>query len=143
MAQQQNNYFTSNIRRWNREDFLWQMKPEQIQKDAKNRIFREMVKGQIDYSQFGNYYLDPKFLENLIISANNELTNNIVVARALEFYDINFPGDANVTTNRMKHNGLCNIYSTLLQRLNAVKQTQDIGYLTDIQYVLSEYKNYI
>ena len=38
------------------------LKPEQIQRAAKERIFREMARGQIDYGQFGKYYLDGKFL---------------------------------------------------------------------------------
>ena len=141
MAQQQNNYFTSNIKRWDREDFIWQMKPEQIQRDAKNRIFREMIQGRIDYEKYGKYYLDPKFLENLIITADNELRNNSTIYNALEFYDLHFPGIVDVVTNKTKHKGFVYVYQVILDRLTAVKATQDIRYLYEIQYILTDYRN--
>lgn len=137
----ENNYFSSNIKRWDREDFLWQMRPEIIQRDAKNRIFREMVQGKIDYEKYGKYYLDPKFLENLIITASNELSNNSIVYIALENLDRSFPGNMEIVSNKTRYAGFVQIYSVLLNRLEAVKATGNIGYLVDIQYVLFDYKN--
>ena len=136
----QNNYFTTMIRKYNRDDFIIALKPEQIQRSAKERIFREMVKGQIDYGQFGNYYLDSKFLENLIIAADNELKNNIACEAALSFYDLNFPGQQIVIHNKTKFSNLKIIYETILQRLQYLKMTGDIGCLTDIQFVLANFK---
>lgn len=139
----QNNYFTSMISRFQTEDFISALKPEQIQRFAKERIFREMVRGQIDYTEFGKYYLDSKFLSNLVIAAENELTNNRIISAALELYDLNNPGHMEVIHNRTKHTNLCIIYSCLLERLNAVQMTGNVGYLTDIQYVLNGIKQYI
>lgn len=140
---EQNNYFTSQIKRFQSEDFIMALKPEQIQRSAKERIFREMVRGQIDYTQFGKYFLDNKFLSNLIIAADNELTNNAVVSSALELYDLTYPGQIEVVRNRAKHTNLCTIYRVLLDRLNAVQLTGNVGCLTDIQYVLNGIKQYI
>lgn len=139
----QNNYFTSQIRRFQSEDFITALKPEQIQRGAKERLFREMVRGQIDYTEFGNYFLDSKFLSNLIIAAENELTNNVVISRALEFYDLTFPGQIEVIHNRTKHEALCEIYSVLLDRLNNLQMTGNVGCLTDIQYRLNGKTHYI
>lgn len=136
----QNNYFTIMIKKYNREDFIIALKPEQIQRSAKERIFREMIKGQIDYGQFGKYYLDSKFLENLIIAADNELKNNIACEAALSFYDLNFPGQSIVIHNKTKFSNLKIVYETILQRLQYLKMTGDIGCLTDIQFVLANFK---
>lgn len=136
------NYFEANIKRaGNIDNFIILMKPEQIQRDAKNRIFREMVQGRIDYEKYGNYYLDSKFLENIIISANNELMNSVVIARALESYDLTYPGDRLVVMNKNKFNGLVFVYSTIYDRLCTVKETQNVASLVDIQYVLSNFRN--
>ena len=141
MAKKENNYFSSNIKRWEREDFLIQMKPETIQRDAKNRIFREMVQGKINYEKYGKYFFEPKFLENLIVVADIELTNNMTVYTALDFYDSCYPGNMDVVSNKTRYSGLVQVYSVLLNRLNALKATGDIGCLIDIQYVLSNYRN--
>ena len=135
----QNNYFTTMISRYNgSQEFVQFLKPEQIQKSAKERIFREMARGQIDYSQFGNYYLDNKFLENLIVAANDEMINATVISNALYFYDTQFPGDYTVARIRARQEQLKVIYYTIYTRLCNVKYTNDIGCLTDIQYVLKD-----
>lgn len=143
MANNQNNYFSLNIKKYNREDFICMMKPEQIQRDAKNRIFREMVQGKIDYSIYGKYFLDSKFIDNLIISAENELRNNTTVLNALVFYDTYGPGDPNVGVNRIRYNNLCIIYQTLMSRLNMVRMYADVGYLIDLAAVLANQRTFI
>lgn len=137
------NYFTSSIKHYGRDDFIVLLKPEEIQRSAKDRIFREMVRGRIDYVQFGQYFLDSKFLSNLIVAADNELTNNVVVSQALEFYDLNFPGHLEVIHNRTKHENLVIIYRVLLERLRQLEVSGNVGVLTDIQYVLNGIKQYI
>lgn len=135
----QNNYFTTMISRYNgNQDFITFLKPEQIQKSAKERIFREMARGQIDYSQFGNYYLDVKFLENLIVAANDEMIQANVISNALYYFDMQFPGDYTVSRIHARQENLKMIYYTIYTRLCNVKFSNDIGYLTDIQYVLKD-----
>lgn len=143
MAKQPNNYFTSTISRYNNEDFVHFLKPEQIQRSAKERIFREMVRGQIDFGIYGKYFQDSKFLENILIAATDELNNNIAVNAALEYYDMNRPGDMIIIRNRVKHSNLVIIYTALVTRLNTVKLTGNIGYLTDLPYVLKDEAKYI
>ena len=138
-----NNYFTSSIKKYGTADFISMLRPEEIQRSAKERIFREMVKGKIDYTEFGQYFLEPNFLANLIIACDNELTNNVVVSNALELYDLTFPGHIEVIHNRTKHQNLVFIYATLLDRLRTVELTGNVGVLTDIQYVLNGNKQYI
>lgn len=139
--QNQNNYFTSMARKYQTDDFMIRLTPEKIQRSAKERIFKEMARGQIDYTQYGKYFLDSKFLSNLIISCENELTNNTVITKALRFYDMNMPGNPLVGPNLSYHYNLCFMYQTILSRLQSLKLSGDIGCLTDIQYVLSGIKN--
>ena len=137
----QNNYFTSMLKRFQDGNIVWHLKPEQIQKSAKERIFKEIVKGQIDYSQFGQYFTDPKFLENLLIAANDELNNNTVVRDALIYKDFYLPGDPDVTRLKVRYGALVYIFQIIISRINAVKMTGDVGFLTDIQFVLEQWKN--
>ena len=134
------NYFEFNIRKYNREDFIVLMKPEQIQRDAKNRIFREMIQGNINYEKYGSYYLDSKFLENIIISSENELMNSSIISEALKLYDINYPGNNLVIMNKNKYEQLVYIYNILYSKLSTIKYTQDISSLVDIQYILRDYR---
>ena len=142
MGKNINNYFTSMQQRFGTNDFIVALKPEQIQKSAKERIFREMVRGQIDYSLFGSYYEDPKFLDNLIIAANNEWENSQAIYRALKLLDMNAPGDIIVIRNLQRYEILQYIYSVISSRLYAIKMSGNIGDLTDIAYVLKDYSKH-
>lgn len=137
------NYFTSMIKHYGTEDFIPLLRPEDIQRSAKERIFREMVKGKIDYAVYGNYFLDGKFLDNLIVACDNELTNNAVVAQSLVVFDNLNPGHIEIIHNRTRYGYLVNIYSVLLDRLKTVQITGNPGVLTDIQYVLNSINKYI
>ena len=137
----QNNYFTAMNLKYKTSDFIFYLKPEQIQKSAKDRIFKEMVQGKIDYSIFGMYYNDSKFLENLLIAAQDELINNSTIRDALAFYNASYPGNQSTINLLSRHDSLSRVYSVLVDRLLSVKNTGNVGYLADIQYVLAAYKN--
>ena len=137
----QNNYFTAMNLKYKTSDFIFYLKPEQIQKSAKDRIFKEMVQGKIDYSIFGMYYNDSKFLENLLIAAQDELINNSTIRDALAIYNASYPGNPSTINLLGRHEALSRVYSVLVDRLLSVKNTGNVGYLADIQYVLAAYKN--
>ena len=139
-----NNYFTSMISKYNgSQDFITYQKPEQIQMSAKTRIFREIVKGQIDFAQYGQYFLDPKFMENLIIAANDQLVEYSTIYSALDFYDYNVPGSYDVLRIKTKYGFLVQIYNVLLNKFGEVKMSGNIGLLTDIKYILKDHAKYI
>lgn len=144
MAQQKrSNWIEDQIKRMG-EDFIVNMNPEGIQRAAKQRIFRDMVKGNINYEVHGKYFQDPKFLENLIIAAQNELQNNSIVYYALCEYDINHPGNPLVIENKATYHALTVIHETILTRLYWVKNSYyNTGYLTDLASVLFGYRNRI
>lgn len=139
----QHNYFTFMIKKYDTEDFVKLIKPEEIQRSAKDRIIKEMAKGKIDYTLFGDKFLDPKFLENIIIALEDELTNTTIILQALQFYDYNFPGQINVIRNIDRHRMLFNIYSIIYGKLQLVKMTGDFGCLTEIQYILKDVSKFM
>jgi len=140
-ANNQNNYFTSMNMKYKTSDFIYYLKPEQIQKAAKDKIFREMVQGKIDYTIFGLYYNDSKFLENLLIAAQDELINNSTIRDALAFYINTYRGNQYAVNLYNRYDALTHIYEVLFNKLSYVKSTGNVGYLTDIQYVLAQFKN--
>ena len=140
-ASNQNNYFTAMNMKYKTSDFIYYLKPEQIQKSAKEKIFREMVQGKIDYTIFGMYFNDSKFLENLLIAAQDELINNSTIRDALSLYVATYPGNQYSVNLLGRHDALSRIYTVLFDKLNFVKNTGNVGYLADIQYVLAEFKN--
>lgn len=137
----QNNYFTAMNMKYKRSDFVFYLKPEQIQKSAKDRIFKEMIQGKIDYSIFGMYFNDSKFLENLLIAAQDELINNSTIRDALGLYNMNYPGNQAAMNLYNRHDAYARIFSVITDKLVNVKNTGNVGYLADIQYVLAPYKN--
>ena len=139
-----NNYFTTMIAKYNgNQEFIVTQKPEQIQQSAKTRIFREIVKGQIDFAVHGRYFLDPKFLENLIIAANDMLVEYSIIYNSLAFYDQYNPGIMDIARIRTKYSFLVQIYQVLANKLTEVKFVGNIGILTDIKYILKDYAKYI
>ena len=139
---QDNSYFGAMKRKFpNVPNFIWYLKPEQIQKSAKERIFKEMVRGNIDYSENGQYYQDTKFLENLIIAAQDELINNTIIRDSLRHFNYSFPGQMEVSKLLARYENLVYIMEVILNKLNETKFNGDIGPLTQIQYILGSYRN--
>lgn len=135
------NYIRTMINQFG-ENWIVALKPEDIQRSGK-RIFKEMIKGQINYEQEGNYFLDGKFLENLIISCNNELEINTLYYNAVSFYQISFPNIPNIAPQLTHLQIMCHIYSTILYKLNGVKETGNIGCLADTSALLYSYRNHL
>ena len=135
------NYINEMVKRFG-DYWIVALKPEDIQRSGK-RIFKEMVRGNIDYETEGNYFLDPKFLENLIISCNNELEINTLYYNAVSFYQQYNPGVPNIGPQISHLQIVCYIYSALLNKLNMVKQYQTIGYLADTSALLYSYRNHL
>lgn len=121
------------------EDWVSLATPEQIQNQFK-RIVKDMVMGNIDYSVYGKYFYDLKFMENLIIGITNELEINTLDYTTGSFYLQYFPETPNLGVHISHLGTLIYIYNTILEKLNFVKTTGDIGYLADISGLLFNYR---
>ena len=133
------NYFDMNIRQ-NGEDFINGLPPRSVQSSARRRIFREIINGEIDFSMYGKYFTDNRFIENLLIPAREELNINATIRDALINYDLCFPGTL-AGAIKGKYVGLAYIYETLVDRFEKVKCSGNIGFLLDIPAVLRNYRN--
>lgn len=136
-----NNYFKQNISKYG-DQFISLVTPDQIQGQAK-RIVKELVRGQIEFEKYGMYFLDLKFLDNLIIGITNELDDVSLYYQAVNFYRMYFPATPNITIRENHLYALCYIYNTVLSRLQAVRSNQNVGYLADISALLYNYRNQI
>ena len=138
MAAKTTNYFKQNIDKFNTPEFISLITPEQIQRQAK-RIVKELVKGDIDFELYGQYFLDMKFMENLIIGISNELDDYLLYSNAVTFYKMYYPTTPNISIKENRLQSICYVYQVILAKLNAVKSSGDIGYLADTSALLNKY----
>ena len=131
-------YFKQNIDKFNTPEFISLITPEQIQRQAK-RIVKELVKGDIDFELYGQYFLDMKFMENLIIGLSNELDDYLLYSNAVTFYKMYYPTTPNISIKENRLQSICYVYQVILAKLNAVKSSGDIGYLIDTSALLNKY----
>lgn len=87
------NYFENNIQKYG-VDFLDYKSAEEIQRDAKF-IFRDMVYGNINYEKHGMYFMESRFLEQLIIVASIDARKHAVKYFALSEFRFNHANDPN------------------------------------------------
>jgi hypothetical protein len=137
-----NSYIRSMCERFG-DDWIVAVKPEDIQRSGK-RIVKDMVRGVIDYETYGRYFLDPKFLENLIIAVSNELDINTLYLNAVTFY-INNSGvmvpNSGIYITHLQ--SIYYVYNTILNKLLQVRMEQNIGCLADTTVLLYEYRNHL
>ncbi len=136
-----NNYFDQSIKQFG-DNFLSFISPDRIQKAAKSRIFREMAQGMIDYGEYGKYFTDPKFFENLLIAANDELQNNMIIQTALMEFDLHHPNIQQIIILKGRYTNLTYAFRVIVNVLNAVKfDGYNISYLSDLSSMIGNYKN--
>ena len=118
------------------------VQPDNIQRSTK-RIVKEIAKGQIDYEKQGKYFQEMKFIENLIIGIYNELEINTLNYNACSFYFYYYPQTPNLAAH-INHLERCiYIYNVILERLQYVKSTNNVGYMVDVQALLLNEKKHI
>ena len=136
-----NNYFTNMINQRG-EDWIVTVRPDEIQNSAR-RIVKDMAKGTIDYEKVGRIFLDPKFIENLLIGVSNELESNTFNYEGCSLLFQQNPNRPNLSQHLGHLTRLLYVYNTVYQRLGAVKQTGNIGYLADLSGLLYNDRNHI
>ena len=136
-----NCYFKQQIDKFG-ETFVSLITPDQIQGQAK-RVVKELVKGEIEFEKYGQYFLDLKLLDNLIIGISNELDDYSLYSAAVSFYKQYYPMTPNITVRENHLQTLCYIYNIILTKLQYVRNTHDIGYLSDISALLYNYRNHL
>ena len=137
MAQQRReNYFEMNLKDHD-ENFINTRSPQDLQRDARKRIFKDMIFGNIDYETFGSYFTNPNFIDALITVANVEAQKHSVTASALGAYS-NATCDPVAYTLFIQHQNVAQVLSFIRYDLEAVKNNgYDISPLTQLQIQLA------
>jgi hypothetical protein len=124
------------------ENWLVTLRPEDIQNSTR-RIVKDMARGFIDYEKYGYAFQDSKFLENLFIGVSNELEINTLNYRSCQFYYQYYPQTPNMGPHIYHLERVIYAYTIVRERLNMVRQTGNIGYLTDISGMLFNDRNHL
>ena len=141
MAKNGRSYIDNMIRQFG-DEWIVAVNPENIQRSIK-RIVKDMIKSTIDYEVHGKYFLDSKFIENLIIACTNEYEEASLHYNALVFYQNYYPQIPNIGPLINHDQCLMFIYATVINKLNAVRLTDNVGELYDIGATLYQYKNHL
>ena len=144
MKQQSNapreNYFQQNIAKYG-ENFLRSKSAKDIQKDAKRRLFKDMVYGNINYDEYGKFFTDPQFIDNLIVIANTLYLEHLVTGNAL----MQFAGMYNnpvASQLSVRNLNVALVFNSLMTRISEVKANNyDIKSLVQIVSDTAMYRN--
>ena len=140
----QNNFFTKQQQKHG-DDFMKMMTARDIQNGA-CQIFREIGRGRIDINKFGQYFLDPQFLECLIVEALANLNAHALNYRALNWYISNNFESQDIQFQTMildNHKKATQAYEIIFNNLSSIKATGDIHYLFTMANCLKNVRNNI
>jgi hypothetical protein len=138
-----NNYFQEMEQRFGGGDEYWvtAQTPNDIQKSARKRIFKEMVNGIYDYEKVGKYFKDPKILENITVAAFNELQTYALLYNAVGYYKTIYPDYPNIGLEFTHITNIYYIYNVIYNKLLELRATNNLGVLFDIPMLLGPYRN--
>lgn len=134
------NYFQINIAKYG-ENFIHIKSPKDIQKDAKRKLFKDMVFANINYDEYGKYFTDPEFLENLIAVSYSLHREHSTIAYALKSL---WATTADPVTEQLanRHWSIAIVFYEIYHELSLVKsQNYDIKYLLYIANNTAQYRN--
>lgn len=134
-------YFDTNIQKGG-ENFLLNKSVQEIQKDARKRIFKDMVFGNVDYSKHGKYFMDARFLELLINASEEELQKHYLLFNAISMFDLANPGTNRVPQLVRSESELFTTFNWINYYLKMVRDTGfNISYLPEMSLKISQFKN--
>jgi len=136
----QNSYFDQGVQTGG-QDFIDHKTVQDLQRDAKKRIFKDLAYGNVSFEKYGCYFMDVRFMEQLIIAADEELRNHNIYCNALSLLDFTYPGEQYVIALKTKEARLVSAYAILQNSLRAVRDSgYNISALTCLASALGPYK---
>ena len=123
------------------EEWINLISAQDIQKSAVKRIFKEMVNGAYDYGKDGQYFLDSRFLENLIVAAGAKLEYYTLLSNAVNMFKEYSPTYPNLGAHITHIQNLQYIYYTIYYKLENVKYAYNVSPLIDISPATYSYRN--
>lgn len=135
------NWFDQQIQRYETPDFIKQIRPEQLVKDA-IRVFRDIARGNIDVEKYGEYFLDPYFIDTCLTAANSKHVLHEISKIGIESL-ITSPQSANYPDAPTVHNYHMRAsegYKIIVNALVSIKMSGDIKYIYAMAAQLSRYR---
>lgn len=137
-----NNYFSRNIQQ-NGVGFIQLKNAQDIQREAL-KIFRDIARGNIDFEKYGNYFLDPIFLDNLLIACQSKLTVETILRDGVTMLynsQIQMQQPCDITSMVLQDQlQKVEAYTCILQCLTSLKMSKDTAWLYTLSAQLSGYK---
>ena len=134
------NYFEMNLKDHD-ENFINNRSAQYLQRDAKKRIFKDMIYGSIDYEVYGKFFTNATFIDILISTASTEEQKHQVTAEALRQYHMN-TGDSIAYVLSIQHQNCAYVMGSIRYSLEMVKNNNyDIRFLTELQIKVSSVPN--
>lgn len=131
MQKRKDNYFDINLRDHDN-NFINNKSNIDLQKDAKKRIFKDMIYGNIDYDVHGAFFTNPNFIDILINTADIEEKKHKIQADALSMY-YSTTLDPIAFNLASQHNNCWYALKWIKYDLEMVKTNNyNIKYLTDL-----------
>lgn len=139
----QNNYFSQHIRERG-ENFISFKNSRDLQNDAL-KIFRELARGQIDINKYGNYFLDPQFLNSCLQAAWNKYSYHSISQTGVDLYISQLMGkgmmpDNTVISVKEDHKRKAEAYTLIYNSLYSLGHTGDTSVLFVLVNQLQNYK---
>lgn len=99
---------------------------DDIYRNAKN-IIRDIIKSNLDLSEYGKYLMDPHVLEALIRAINEEVIQYSIISDSLRFTRMsnNNYVDNSFIAIENKINSCKKLYSSVLEGLIATRESQN------------------
>lgn len=147
---QNRNYFTQQIQKGG-ENFLNSKTPRDLSNDAE-RIFRDLVRGNIDVRQYSGFLLNPSLLETLITKAGTQYNYWWGIRTAVDNYiqQMNAMKQSNIPVDSQTElifGGIINdaiakftVYQNLYNCLLCVRENQVVDPLEQLPRVVGNYK---
>lgn len=135
------NYFQQQIAK-SGPNFLETMPLDRMKLDAV-RIFRELAKGNIDISDYAEYFHNQRFLESLIDTAQTKFNIHSVSAAGVQMLVMTGNNTSNVISVLEMHENAAKGYKVIVDYLTAFRNYQDDNLLVDLVYNVVKYRYYI
>ena len=137
------NYFQDMEQKYQGNEGVWinLITPQNIQRDAVKRIFKEMVNGGYNYENCGQYFLDSRFIENLIVAAGTKLEYYTLLSNAVNMFRGYSPSYPNIGAHLSHVQNLSYIYNVIYNTLVEVRNTHNIAPLVEVFRLTYSYRN--
>lgn len=137
-----NDYFSNSIRHKG-PGFIETKTSQDLQRDA-IRVLRDLSRGNIDIEQHGHYFLEPMFLENIILAIDSKLLVETILrdgTTMLYNHQVQM-GQPSDITSMVLQNQLQKVEAFQLARTNlyGLKTSGDLSWLYTLAAQLSNYR---